>query len=56
MHRNSLSDPARDLYHANEIINRLKLQNGRTLKTEGIIALGIFASIVERPKGSFMKN
>ena len=47
MHQNSLLYPARDRYHAKQIINRLKLLNERTSKPEGIIALGLFASIVE---------
>ena len=52
MHQNSLSDR----YHVKQIINRLKLRNQRTSKTEGIIAPGIFTTIVERSKGRFMKN
>ena len=46
----------RDLYYAKQIINRLKLQNERTSKIEGIIALGLFTSKVERSKGHVMTN
>ena len=54
--KKSLSDPARDRYHVKQIINRLKFRNERTSKPEGIIALGLFASIVERSKGRVMTN
>ena len=56
MHRTSLSDLARDRYHVKQIINRLKLQNERMLKPEGIIDLGLFASIFKRLKGHVMSN
>ena len=45
-----------DRYHVKQIINRPKLQNERTSKPEGIIALGLLKSIVERYKGKLMTN
>ena len=43
-----------DLYYVKQIINRMKVRNQMTSKPEGMIAPGLFSSIVKRSKGCFI--
>ena len=56
IHQNILSGLAQDRYHVKKIINGIKPWNKRTSKPEGVIALRLFAIIVERSKGHVMTN